>query len=190
MVKARPWSRPCTTSDLSALAIRCSATITWCSDCIGRSVPWPAILHASHPGDRQATAGQQRQRSHITGKVLVNSVDVYVALSQFNRLLFCRAGFAAHVKHPRSPKLRSRTRVQGLANEPARCSSAAYLKGNIDAAKQHGSEFGSSCRSRILGDGRSATQSGIGARSLVGRLPGWAGGAAAKWMRSLGQRAS
>jgi glycosyltransferase involved in cell wall biosynthesis len=67
-----------------------------CSDCIGRPVPWPAILHACYRGDRQATAVTAAMLAyHRARGTWSNSVDVYVALSEFNRSLFCRAGFAA-----------------------------------------------------------------------------------------------
>jgi glycosyltransferase involved in cell wall biosynthesis len=67
-----------------------------CSDCIGKPVPWPSILHACYRGDRQATAVTTAMLAyHRARGTWSNSIDVYVALSEFNRSLFCRAGFAA-----------------------------------------------------------------------------------------------
>src|ERR1700757_2608696 len=67
-----------------------------CSDCIGKPVPWPSILHACYRGDRQATAVTTAMLAyHRARGTWSNSIDAYVALSEFNRSLFCRAGFAA-----------------------------------------------------------------------------------------------
>jgi glycosyltransferase involved in cell wall biosynthesis len=66
-----------------------------CSDCVGRPVPWPSILHACYRGDRRATAVTAAMLAYHRAKgTWSNSIDAYVALSEFNRLLFCRAGFA------------------------------------------------------------------------------------------------
>lgn len=74
-----------------------------CSDCIGKPVPWPSILHACYRGDRQATAVTAAMLAyHRARGTWSNDIDAYVALSEFNRSLFCRAGFAAgsmFVKH-------------------------------------------------------------------------------------------
>jgi glycosyltransferase involved in cell wall biosynthesis len=65
-----------------------------CNDCVGKSIAWPSVLHACYRGDRLATAttaamiGLHKARGTWTG-----DVDAYVALSEFNRSLLCRAGF-------------------------------------------------------------------------------------------------
>ena len=66
-----------------------------CSDCVGKALLWPSVLHACYRGDRQATAVSAAMLAyHRARGTWSNNVDVYVALSEFNRALFCRAGFA------------------------------------------------------------------------------------------------
>jgi glycosyltransferase involved in cell wall biosynthesis len=66
-----------------------------CSDCVGKPLPWPSVLHACYRGDRQATTVSAAMLAyHRALGTWSNSIDAYVALSQFNRSLFCRAGFA------------------------------------------------------------------------------------------------
>jgi glycosyltransferase involved in cell wall biosynthesis len=68
----------------------------FCSDCLGKPVPWPSILHACYRGDRQATAVTAAMLAfHRARGTWSNDIDAYVALSEFNRSLFCRAGFVA-----------------------------------------------------------------------------------------------
>jgi glycosyltransferase involved in cell wall biosynthesis len=67
-----------------------------CSDCVGKPLPWPSVLHACYRGDRQATAISAAMLAyHRALGTWSNSIDAYVALSNFNRSLFCQAGFAA-----------------------------------------------------------------------------------------------
>lgn len=67
-----------------------------CSDCVGKPIAWPSILHACYRGDRQATAVSAAMLAyHGARGTWSHSVDVYVALSEFNRSLFHNAGFAA-----------------------------------------------------------------------------------------------
>ena len=66
-----------------------------CDDCIGKPIPWPSVLHACYRGDRQATAVSAAMLAyHRALGTWSNSIDVYVALSEFNRSLFSSAGFA------------------------------------------------------------------------------------------------
>lgn len=66
-----------------------------CADCVGKPLPWPSVLHACYRGDRQATAVSAAMLAYHRAKgTWSNNIDVYVALSEFNRSLFCRAGFA------------------------------------------------------------------------------------------------
>src|SRR6185437_3003220 len=66
-----------------------------CSDCVGKPLPWPSVLHACYRGDRRATTVSAAMLAyHRALGTWSNSIDVYVALSEFNRSLFCRAGFA------------------------------------------------------------------------------------------------
>lgn len=66
-----------------------------CADCVGKPVPWPSVLHACYRGDRRATAVSAAMLAfHRARGTWSSNIDVYVALSEFNRSLFCRAGFA------------------------------------------------------------------------------------------------
>jgi len=66
-----------------------------CDDCVGKPLPWPSVVHACYRGDRQATAVSAAMLAyHRARGTWSNDIDVYVALSEFNRSLFCRAGFA------------------------------------------------------------------------------------------------
>jgi len=66
-----------------------------CGDCVGKPIPWPSVLHACYRGDRQATAVSAAMLAfHRARGTWSNDIDAYVALSEFNRSLFCRAGFA------------------------------------------------------------------------------------------------
>jgi glycosyltransferase involved in cell wall biosynthesis len=66
-----------------------------CADCVGKPVPWPSVLHACYRGDRRATAVSAAMLAfHRAKGTWSDNIDVYVALSEFNRSLFCRAGIA------------------------------------------------------------------------------------------------
>jgi glycosyltransferase involved in cell wall biosynthesis len=66
-----------------------------CDDCVGKPLPWPSVLHACYRGDRQATAVSAAMLAyHRATGTWSHNVDAYVALSEFNRSLFCRAGLA------------------------------------------------------------------------------------------------
>jgi glycosyltransferase involved in cell wall biosynthesis len=67
-----------------------------CSDCVRRPIPWPSVVHACYRGDRRATAVTATMVAfHKARGTWSNDVDAYVALSEFNRSLFCGAGFSA-----------------------------------------------------------------------------------------------
>src|SRR3982750_1223941 len=60
-----------------------------CSECVGKPVPWPSVLHACYRGDRQATAVSAAMSAyHRATGTWAHNVDAYVALSEFNRSLF------------------------------------------------------------------------------------------------------
>lgn len=66
-----------------------------CDDCVGKPLPWPSVLHACYRGDRQATAVSAAMLAyHRATGTWSHNIDAYVALSEFNRSLFCRAGLA------------------------------------------------------------------------------------------------
>ena len=66
-----------------------------CDDCVGKPLAWPSVLHACYRGDRQATTVSAAMLAyHRAAGTWSNNIDAYVALSEFNRSLFCRAGLA------------------------------------------------------------------------------------------------
>lgn len=66
-----------------------------CEDCLGKALPWPSVLHACYRGDRPATAVSAAMLAyHRAAGTWSNNIDAYVALSEFNRSLFCRAGLS------------------------------------------------------------------------------------------------
>jgi glycosyltransferase involved in cell wall biosynthesis len=79
-----------------------------CSDCVGKAVPWPAVVHACYRGDRRATAVTAAMMAFHNAKgTWSNDVDAYVALSEFNRSLFCRAGFSTRSMYVKPNFLKS-----------------------------------------------------------------------------------
>lgn len=67
-----------------------------CEDCIGRSVPWPGVLHGCYRGSRPGTAAVAAMLVvHNARQTWRDRVDVYVALSQFAREEFVQGGLPA-----------------------------------------------------------------------------------------------
>jgi glycosyltransferase involved in cell wall biosynthesis len=67
-----------------------------CEDCLGKSVPWPALVHAcyrnSRPGSAVVAAVDAVHRGIGTWR---DAVDVYIALSEFARHKHLQAGYPA-----------------------------------------------------------------------------------------------
>ena len=67
-----------------------------CEDCLGRTVPWPAVAHACYRGSRPASAA-------VAGMLLTHrmlgtyrtKVDVYIALNEFMRQKHIAGGIPA-----------------------------------------------------------------------------------------------
>ena len=65
-----------------------------CEDCMGTTLKLPGILHACYRGSRLATATVAAMTAFHTVKgTWRNSVDVYIALTEFVRDKFIQAGF-------------------------------------------------------------------------------------------------
>ena len=65
-----------------------------CTDCVGKAVAWPSVVHACYRGDRRATAVTAAMIAfHKARGTWSNDVDAYVVLSDFARSLLGRAGF-------------------------------------------------------------------------------------------------
>jgi len=57
-----------------------------CEDCLGRTVPWPGVVHACYRNSRPQTAVVAAMiTTHRLRKTWQNDVDVYVAATEFSR---------------------------------------------------------------------------------------------------------
>lgn len=64
-----------------------------CEACLGRSVPWPGVLHGCYRGSRSATAAAAAMLAvHRAIGTWREKVDVYVALTEFARRKFIEGG--------------------------------------------------------------------------------------------------
>jgi glycosyltransferase involved in cell wall biosynthesis len=64
-----------------------------CEDCLGRLIPWPAILHKCYRGSRSAsTAVASMLAVHRVLGTWQKSVEVYIALTEFSRQKFIAGG--------------------------------------------------------------------------------------------------
>lgn len=64
-----------------------------CEDCLGKVVPWPAVVHTCYRGSRlETTAVAAMLAYHRAVRTWESRVDVYVALTEFGRGKFIEAG--------------------------------------------------------------------------------------------------
>ncbi len=74
-----------------------------CEDCIGRAIPWPAVVHRCYRGSAAASAAvAAMQVMHRAVGTWCSTVDAFFTLTEFARAKFVSAGFPAervHVKH-------------------------------------------------------------------------------------------
>ena len=67
-----------------------------CEDCVGRSVPWPGVVHKCYRGSRGATASVAAMLAvHRQLRTWQRMVDVYVALTGFARDKLIEGGLPA-----------------------------------------------------------------------------------------------
>jgi glycosyltransferase involved in cell wall biosynthesis len=73
-----------------------------CEECLGKSLPWPSVVHKCYRGSRSATAATAAMLGvHRAMGTWQAQVDAYVALTQFSRDKFIAGGLPAdriHVK--------------------------------------------------------------------------------------------
>lgn len=68
-----------------------------CTDCVGRTPPWPALVHGCYRGSRAGTAAVVGMLTlHRLLRTWTRMVDVYVAMTEFERSQFVAAGLPAH----------------------------------------------------------------------------------------------
>jgi glycosyltransferase involved in cell wall biosynthesis len=95
-----------------------------CEDCLGRAVPWPAVLHRCYRGSVAATGA-------LTGMLVTHrligtwhaQVDAFIALSRFARDRFAAGGLPADRLHVRGAALDlelTATTADRAAVQPAR----------------------------------------------------------------------
>jgi glycosyltransferase involved in cell wall biosynthesis len=67
-----------------------------CEDCLGKGVPWPAVMHACYRGSRSGSlAVVAMLASHRVLRTWQRAVDVYIAVSEFTRAKLVEAGLPA-----------------------------------------------------------------------------------------------
>ncbi|CAN5360873.1 glycosyltransferase [soil metagenome] len=64
-----------------------------CEECLGRSVPWPSVVHACYRDSRSATAVTAGMLAYHRAKhTWRDAVDVYIALTEFAKQKFIEGG--------------------------------------------------------------------------------------------------
>ena len=67
-----------------------------CEDCLGKSIPYPGIVHRCYRDSIAASAGVTAMITvHRALKTWVNQVNIFIALSEFARQKFIEGGFPA-----------------------------------------------------------------------------------------------
>ena len=67
-----------------------------CEDCLGRTAPWPAVLHACYRNSRSQTVVTAAMlTAHRLRGTWARGVDVYIALTEFSRRKFVEGGLPA-----------------------------------------------------------------------------------------------
>lgn len=64
-----------------------------CEDCMGKAIPWPAVVHKCYRESRPASlAVASMQTLHNLKRTWIKDVDQYIALSEYGKQIFTRAG--------------------------------------------------------------------------------------------------
>jgi glycosyltransferase involved in cell wall biosynthesis len=63
-----------------------------CEDCLGKTIPWPGVVHACYRQSRTASAGVAGMLTFHRGLKTSTRVDVYIALTEFARRKFIQGG--------------------------------------------------------------------------------------------------
>jgi glycosyltransferase involved in cell wall biosynthesis len=67
-----------------------------CEDCLGRSMPWPAVVHQCYRASRSASAAIAAMvATHRALRTWWKAVDLYIALTEFGRAKFIAGGLPA-----------------------------------------------------------------------------------------------
>jgi glycosyltransferase involved in cell wall biosynthesis len=67
-----------------------------CEDCLGKSIPWPGVVHKCYRGSRSASAASAAMlTAHRAVETWQKVVDVFIALTQFSREKFIQGRLPA-----------------------------------------------------------------------------------------------
>ncbi len=67
-----------------------------CEDCIGKSIPWPGVIHACYQGNRAASSAVAAMLTlHRVQRTWIDKVDLYIAPTDFVRDKLIFGGFPA-----------------------------------------------------------------------------------------------
>lgn len=67
-----------------------------CEDCLGRSIPWPGVVHGCYRENRAASAVVATMSGiHRALRTWTRTVDLYYTLTEFSRLKFIQGGLPA-----------------------------------------------------------------------------------------------
>ena len=67
-----------------------------CEDCLGKSIPWPGVVHKCYRGSRAASATVAAMvTTHRAIGTWRNAVDAYITLTEFGRKKFIEGGLPA-----------------------------------------------------------------------------------------------
>lgn len=148
-----------------------------CEDCVGRTVPWPGVLHSCYHHGRAATAvvASTMTLHHALG-TYSHEVDRYVALTEFARRKFVEGGL---------PEEKIRVKPNFLQDDPGTGppgGEGAVFVGRLSAEKgianlfEAWSRLDGSIPLDVVGDGPEAARAAAAAEGIPGvrwhgRLP-------------------
>ena len=67
-----------------------------CEDCLGKTIPWPGVMHACYRGSRPASGAVASMLAiHKLMGTWTKKIDVYIALTEFARRKFIEGGLPA-----------------------------------------------------------------------------------------------
>jgi glycosyltransferase involved in cell wall biosynthesis len=125
-----------------------------CENCVGRSVPWPSVVHACYRGSRSASAVTAGMLTlHRALGTWTDAVDLYIALTNFSRRKFIEGGIPEE-KIVVKPNFLSTDPGVGLhkggfALFVGRLAVGKGIQTLLEACRQ----LGGACRLKIVGEG-------------------------------------
>jgi glycosyltransferase involved in cell wall biosynthesis len=142
-----------------------------CEACLGRSVPWPGVVHACYRDSRAATAAVAAMLAvHHAMGTWRQKVDIYVALTEFARRKFVEGGLQAERVVVKPNFVASDPGAKGRAGEYALYVGRLSEEKGPQVLLKAWARLGGHAPLRIAGDGRLGEFLGreIGARGIKG----------------------